>query len=322
MAEEEIKIPKPAALEEGTDRETQMYRELVQAPTTFEDGFNLRTFIGVLFVAIVMMPTAIYLGLTMGLGLGPAAEWVTIILFADIARRSFKPLKRQEIYMLYYVAASLMMFVGGLALSGGHFAFMIWKQYLANTPFAQEMGIAPFPSWFVPAADSEAVTGRNFFHIDWVKPIMIMVATTVFGRVAWVCMGYTLFRVTSDVERLPFPMASIASEGATRPRRDCSCRNGNTEPSFQAKISPSRMPSQGRPAAVRRTSGNWRVMSLRSRLKSRTSRPALCSWARMPSYLSSTQTGAESRVSASASSSSWSAWLWLMETICQSSLIV
>ncbi len=215
MAEEEIKNPKPATFDESVDRETEMYRELVQVPTTFEDGFNLRTFIGVLFVAIVMMPTAIYLGLTMGLGLGPAAEWVTIILFADIARRSFKPLKRQEIYMLYYVAASLMMFVGGLALSGGHFAWMIWKQYLTNTPFAQEMGIAPFPTWFVPAADSEAITGRNFFHIDWVKPIMIMVGTTVFGRVAWVCMGYTLFRVTSDVERLPFPMATIASEGAT-----------------------------------------------------------------------------------------------------------
>jgi len=210
---EEAKSTKP--IDEGVDREQALYRDLVATPTTFEDGFNLRTFMGVLFVAIIMMPTAIYLGLTMGLGLGPAAEWVTIILFADIARRSFKPLKRQEIYMLYYVAASLMTFVGGLALSGGHFSWIIWRQYLCNQPFTQQMGIFPFPEWFVPGPDSVAIRGRTFWHPDWIKPVALLVATTVFGRVSWVCMGYTLFRATSDVERLPFPMATIASEGAT-----------------------------------------------------------------------------------------------------------
>ena len=213
MAEEEVKKNEP--VESNEDKEQAIYRNLVATPDTFEDGFNLRTFVGVLFVAIVMMPTAIYLGLTMGLGLGPAAEWVTIILFADVARRSFKPLKRQELYMLYYVAATLMTFAGGLALSGGHFAWVIWKQYLANTPFVQQMKVYPFPSWFVPSPESEAITGRNFFHEDWIKPILLVIATTVFGRVAWVCMGYSLFRATSDVEKLPFPMASIAAEGAT-----------------------------------------------------------------------------------------------------------
>ncbi len=214
MPETEPKETKPV-VESGVDKEQALYRDLVQAPTTFEDGFNLRTFIGILFVSLIMMPTSIYLGLTMGLGLGPAAEWVTIILFADIARRSFKPLKRQEIYMLYYVAASLMMFMGGHALSGGHLAQIIWRQYLCNTPFAREMGVFPFPTWYVPGPESPAILGRTFFHPDWIKPILLLVGTTVFGRVAWVTMGYSLFRATSDVEKLPFPMASIASEGAT-----------------------------------------------------------------------------------------------------------
>ena len=55
-------------------------------------------------------------------------------------------------------------------------------------------------------------------------------------------------------------------------------------------------------AAVATTSGNSPLMSCRSRLNSRTSSPCLCSWARMPSYLSSTQTGEPSRSSTSASS--------------------
>jgi hypothetical protein len=187
----------------------------LEEQTVFEDGFNFRTFLGVLFVCIIMMPTSIYLGLTMGLSLGPAAEWVTIILFADIARRSFKPLKRQEIYMLYYVAASLMTFAGGNALSGGPMAQIIWRQYLCNAPFANDMGVFPFPQWYIPSPDSTALAARTFLHMDWFKPILLVLGMGVFGRVAWVCMGYTLFRITRDVERLPFPMASIAAEGAT-----------------------------------------------------------------------------------------------------------
>src|SRR5512135_1908022 len=132
-------VRKPAVESASADAELELYRNLVKTPTSYEDGFNLRTFMGVLFVAVIMMPTAIYLGLTMGLGLGPAAEWVTIILFADIARRSFKPLKRQELYMLFYVAASLTSFSGGVALSGGPFAGTIWNQYFSQTPYLSEM---------------------------------------------------------------------------------------------------------------------------------------------------------------------------------------
>ena len=63
----------------------------------YVDGFSIRTVIGALFVAVIMMPGAIYMGLVVGQSLGSAAEWVTIILFAELARRSFTQLKRQDI---------------------------------------------------------------------------------------------------------------------------------------------------------------------------------------------------------------------------------
>ena len=61
----------------------------------FEEGFTGKVMVGTLFVCLVMLPGSIYLGLVAGQGLGPAAQWVTIVLFSEIARRSFLPLKRQ-----------------------------------------------------------------------------------------------------------------------------------------------------------------------------------------------------------------------------------
>ena len=72
-------------------------------PPKFEEGFTAKAVIGGLFIAFIMLPGALYLGLVAGQGLGGAAQWVTIVLFAEIAKRSFIQLKRQEIYMLFYV---------------------------------------------------------------------------------------------------------------------------------------------------------------------------------------------------------------------------
>ena len=59
----------------------------------FEDGFTLKSMVGAIFIALFMLPGGLYLGLVAGQGVGEAAEWVTIVLFAEVARRSFQPLK-------------------------------------------------------------------------------------------------------------------------------------------------------------------------------------------------------------------------------------
>ncbi len=189
----------------------------------YVDGFSSRTVIGALFVAIVMMPGAVYLGLVAGQTLGAAAEWVTIILFAEMARRSFTQLKRQEVYLLFYVASSVAaVTLMHLALSGGPIALTIWNQYLLQSP--QTAGIADqIPDWVVPPADSAGILDRNLAHVDWwwsqsrgfLSPIILISFGYVFGRFAWFGLGYLLFRITSDRERLPFPLAPIAAQGAT-----------------------------------------------------------------------------------------------------------
>ncbi len=177
-------------------------------PGGFVDGFNWKTVVGAFFVGIVMMPAAIYISLFAGQGLGPAAEWVTIILFAELARRSISALSKQEMYLLYHVAA-------GLA-GGGAFGGLIWNQFLRQSREAAAFGVAQgIPLWAAPAADSPGILERKLWHHDWWPVIGLVLVGQILSRLNWFGLGYALFRITSDVERLPFPLASIAAEGAT-----------------------------------------------------------------------------------------------------------
>lgn len=198
------------------DPELELYRGLMDQPESYEDGFDVKTLIGALFIGFVMMPGAIYLGLVAGRSLGPAAEWTTIILFTEIARRSFITLKRQEVYILFYIASALASTSGSLQLAGGAFAGKMWDQYFVRSPAARGLGIAhQIPNWVVPGPDSEAILKRTFFHPDWYYPTAILLIGVVLSRMNWFGLGYLLFRVTSDYERLPFPFAAISAQGST-----------------------------------------------------------------------------------------------------------
>ncbi len=199
-----------------TDPEIELYRNLMDQPDEYVDGFGTKAILGSLFVGFIMMPGAIYLGLVAGETLGPAAEWTTIILFTELARRSFVTMSRAEVYILFYIAASLASMQGGLALAGGAFAGSMFNQYFVRSPAAKGMGIASrVPTWVVPPGDSPALAERTFFHPDWAIPIVLTVVGQLLGRLVWFGMGYTVFRITSDYENLPFPFAAITAQGAT-----------------------------------------------------------------------------------------------------------
>ncbi len=195
-----------------------MANEVQIKPETeqYVDGFSFRVVLGAIFVGLVMMPGSIYLGLIAGQTLGPAAEWVTIILFTEVARRSFVSLKRQEVFILYYVAGGLAGGVVAANLAGGPFTGFIWNQFLVRSPQAIGLGITDqIPTWAVPPATSPALINRILFHRDWMFPVLLVLVGQVLGRANWFGFGYVLFRLTSDAERLPFPLAPITAEGAT-----------------------------------------------------------------------------------------------------------
>jgi hypothetical protein len=187
------------------DKELQEYRDLLETPDHFEEGFDWKTVVGAIFIGFLMMPGSMYLQLVIGTGIGPAARWVTIILFAELAKRSYSELKQQEIFLLYYMA--------GAALSTP-FQGLLWNQYLVQSDAARMLGITEFiPSWVAPPPESESLVERTFFSRDWLIPILLLIGTQIIQRIDQFGLGYALFRITSDVEKLPFPMAPVAALG-------------------------------------------------------------------------------------------------------------
>jgi len=161
--------------------------------------------VGAIFIGFLMMPGSMYLQLVIGSGIGPAARWVTIILFAELAKRSYSQLKQQEIFLLYYMAGAAM---------ATPFQGLLWNQYLVQSDAARMLGLTEFiPSWVAPAPDSASLVERTFFHRDWLIPILLLVGTQIIQRIDQFGLGYVFYRITSDVEKLPFPMAPVAALG-------------------------------------------------------------------------------------------------------------
>src|SRR3954465_2558920 len=191
------------------DAKLKQFRELMPPPDSWEDGFGVKAMIGGLFVGMIMKPASMYMDLVVGGGsVGSAAQWVTFILFIEVARRSFTVLQRPEIYVLYYMAgASLVSSSAGQGL--------LWSQFLAQSESFRQFGLADkIPSWVAPT-DPDVLGSRSLFHHAWIAPIGLLALGQFLQRVDNFGLGYVMYRLTSDVEKLPFPMAPVNAQGVT-----------------------------------------------------------------------------------------------------------
>ncbi|GIX07079.1 MAG: hypothetical protein KatS3mg115_1482 [Candidatus Poribacteria bacterium] len=191
---------------------------------TFESGLSLKVLFGAFFVGFLMMPGAIYLSLQTGQSAGgAAAPWVAVILFTELARRSFQTVKRQELYILLALT-------GAAVNAGGQYSGYIFDSYFINSQQAESYEIADkIPDWAIPPKESKAHAVRSLFHRDWwlaardkrtvfgiaVGPITLMLILQLLGRIRHIGGSYFLFRLTADFEKLPFPLAPVHAQGAT-----------------------------------------------------------------------------------------------------------
>lgn len=187
------------------DPELDRYRRLMTVPDKFEEGFSLTSFIGVLFVALVMVPGGIYMDLLLGGSLSGAAQWVTVILFAEVAKRANARLSRPMLYILFYMSGSI--------LGGGIKGNLLFNQFLVHSDAASGAGLTQlFPNWYAPK-DSAAYDTRSFFQLAWMPALGMWLFSSFMGKLDGMVLGYGLFRLASDVERLPFPMAPLGAQG-------------------------------------------------------------------------------------------------------------
>lgn len=188
------------------DKELEEFRNLMQVPSTFEDGFSWTALVGAIFIALLMVPGAMYMRLLAGQGVGPAAQWVTVILFIEVARRAHKTLKKPEVFVLFYMAGAAM---------GQPFTGLLWNQFYVQSQAATGMGIAQkLPHWYAPN-DPNVLALRSFLDPAWYPALGMVIFSTILGRLNSTILSYGLFRIASDIEKLPFPMAPIGAQGIT-----------------------------------------------------------------------------------------------------------
>ncbi len=193
------------------DKELNEYRNIMKPPSAegFEDGFNWKTVAGALFLGFLVNPATDYLSLVIGndASIGKAMKWVLVILFAEVAKRSFKHLKSQELYTLHYMA--------GAALADP-FTGYLFKQFMAQSEYVQGLGLATeLPRWAFPSAEQIQLAGRTFFAKAWLPIIALTIFGVIVSRVDNYGLGYVLYRLASDVEKLPFPFAPVSAAGIT-----------------------------------------------------------------------------------------------------------
>ncbi len=213
----------------------------MQPPSTFEEGFTWPAFFGALFVAFMMVPGSLYMHLLVGpINIAPAAQWTTLILFIEVARRANKTLRRAEMYIIFFIAgmAMLMPFEG-----------VLWRQFFVQSNAAQAHGIAELvPDWFAPT-DPDVLARRTLLHPAWVVPLLLVVFTTFMSRLNNTILGYGLFRIASDIEKLPFPMAVPGAQGIMALSEEQDEESGAEE-------------SGGKKGEESKASWRWRVFSI------------------------------------------------------------
>ncbi len=188
------------------DKEFHEFRNLMTAPDHFEEGISWGTVVMGLFVGLVMAPANVYINLVVGLGMGGAAKWVTVLLYVEIARRALVKLKRPQIFILFYMCGAAM-------AAGGQ--DWLWRQFFAQSEEVRKMGLTEhLPAWFVPT-DPAVLAQRSFFMVEWLWPIGIGALMMLVTRIDNFGLGYVMYRLTADVEELPFPMAPVGAAGMT-----------------------------------------------------------------------------------------------------------
>lgn len=186
------------------DKEVEQFRSVMEPPNVFEEGFTWSSLLAGFFVGLIMVPGSMYMNLLAGQGVGPAARWVTVILFLEVAKRAHKSLRQAQIFTLFYIA--------GAAVSVP-FQGLLFNQFFVQSQAAIGQGMVDqIPSWFAPT-DPHVLATRNFFQKAWLPAVGLVLFKTIFSRLDNTVLSYGLFKLASDVERLPFPMAPIGAQG-------------------------------------------------------------------------------------------------------------
>ncbi|HID90753.1 TPA: hypothetical protein EYP44_02195 [Candidatus Bathyarchaeota archaeon] len=182
-----------------------------------KSGLTWRSFLGILYGAIILMPATVFTNLFTGMNLiaafgFPAAGFVVAFLFSELARTFGKPLTKQEVFVIWSVS----LIAAGEAIAITVFTGFYFRSLFYGTRAFRIEGVPLpelVPDWFAPPPDSPVIGLRTFFHSDWMMPLAIILSGTfLFWKVLHLLFGILCYQIFAVEEKLPFPTQQVAAE--------------------------------------------------------------------------------------------------------------
>lgn len=164
-----------------------------------------RSFSGIVYAAVILMPAFLWLYFTTGALTSWAAMYTTALLFSELARRG-RPLTKQETFILMY---------GSSVAVGESFLIVmyLYSAYFVSSPIAAQFGLtAAIPQWVVPPPGSPALMQRTFFNPAWILPLTIGIIGGLLGKGVAISLGFLTRHLYVEVEKLPFPMQQVEAQ--------------------------------------------------------------------------------------------------------------
>jgi len=186
-------------------------RRLEKEYEELKSGLTWKSFLGILYAAIVIQPAVILLSLVSGATLSwMAAQWIVVILFVELARIAGHELTQQETFIIWLMAAT--------AAQEFFFLFMVQNAYWRTSFITQNAIINGqslanlVPTWFAPSFSSPIYNLRTFLHPSWIAPISIALVGSLLWKATDISLGYLNRQLYIETEKLPFPFQVPTAE--------------------------------------------------------------------------------------------------------------
>jgi hypothetical protein len=186
-----------------------MNKQLSSAEKKLEAGLTRRVSFFIILGIIAFTPVSVYLSLLTGGTFGGVAALFITLLFVELIRYSFQPLRKQEVLMVYYGLGAIS---GALAIP---YYWILYRTYFIHSPFswAANLNGRPLalliPEWLTPKFGSPAYEQRTFFHTDFAPSIIVYTLRFLLTLIAEIALAMMMTRIYVEVEKYEFPFAQV-----------------------------------------------------------------------------------------------------------------
>ena len=181
-----------------------------------KSGLTKKSLLVLLYSALLIAPMDMFLSLYVGASylstpvfgmVASPALFVTLITFTEIARYYGKPLTKQEIFIIYNLL--------GVSMTAVYFMGFVYQGYFRVCPIVRKITdpltgrtlYELLPYWYSPPESS--FHARMFFDPGWVPVVLLGLGFFVCYMLYEVGLGLLLSYAFVEVEKLPFPTASV-----------------------------------------------------------------------------------------------------------------